>query len=923
MLTPEHRPTAAFQNRPNQNANDCESLIDWYIDRFVLDWQRAPALMNPCGAKAKYSRSKKRLTRQMIVEGLSGKPRRLPINGRWQEFPLSIALVPTSNDYARFAVVEIDHGGVAAVRSVLDRCAQHGLWAFGQLGTSDKHDGGHVYIPVVKDAPASLLQHLALLIQVASQVKGEAFPNGACDLRLPVMIHLRAPGGPRRFPLLLQDGTTIDATDAWLAIQQLRSVWCSNLLEQITTAMNELPAPRPAKTQHLHKSKVNPKSCDSVIKWFNANHTIKELLSTVGLKASARTNVVICPFHDDRSPSLVLWTHNATGRVVCRCLSAQSSCKAADVPYLDAFNIYCLIEGIEATTAVARLNEEYGFGHRRELRVDRVAAWERPTPEGVRAHNLVVEQKREELRQALAYAATLRGAVTSIRATPGLGKSAISAQLAQQLHDEGKRIAIVVPNHALAGAEWIPRLSNAFVWQSRASVCTCVDRTYLAVAAQLGYAVRPCKPSCPYAAQIDQCRDKIVIYQHNHLYLQDGARLQDVDVVIVDESPLNVMLQERVVDQEDLRALREQIKEGEQNDPALPVVRALLKLTQQEKTLCLRGPALRDAVFAALGDHALGIVLAAQQSPFAKLSSLAPTRDLLHTPPLVLGKLLIELVRLLQYSNQNNSLALGRAQDRRRAWTWYERRMLLKDALATGNAPAVLILDGSADPYINAPLYAPWPVRLVSIDAPLSPTVEVIQCGVTASTRKIVQERAQLERLVRTVAGVCGELGIVLDGGVSYLDAASYLTKQLGGAWLHYGGQRGQNALKDARALAIIASPTASPDVVISKALALWADDPPLDSTFEKVGRAEYRAKDSRLQAMNALHGAEELRQAAHRCRPILSEQTTRLIIFSPWDVTSLGLSPHQIIHEVPHGNSASLANGVAAYQQLREGVQI
>ncbi len=169
---------------------------------------------------------------------------------------------------------------------------------------------------------------------------------------------------------------------------------------------------------------------------------------------------------------------------------------------------------------------------------------------------------------------------------------------------------------------------------------------------------------------------------------------------------------------------------------------------------------------------------------------------------------------------------------------------------------------------------------------------------------------------------VCNHLDILIDGGISYLKAEKQLAERLGGTWLHYGGQRGNNALKDARALAIIASPTTPPDAIERKALALWSSDPaPIvcgQAGWECVRKGDYRAVDARLEAMSRMHGLEELRQAAHRCRPISSAEPTTLLIFSPWDISAIGFTPSLVITDVPHGNSTNSAQAATQYAARR-----
>src|SRR5262249_6115187 len=148
---------------------------------------------------------------------------------------------------------------------------------------------------------ASLLHDLAARLQAAAGVTGESYPNNH-DLRLPLMPHLRAPGGAARYPLLLPGGQLVDTADPWLALAELRAAWHTNPLSAVTSALATLPALSPTNRQPLHKSHVNPLSSASVIGWYNDHYSVEDLLSSAG--ATGRGHVLRCPWHDDRTPSL-------------------------------------------------------------------------------------------------------------------------------------------------------------------------------------------------------------------------------------------------------------------------------------------------------------------------------------------------------------------------------------------------------------------------------------------------------------------------------------------------------------------------------------------------------------------------------------------------------------------------------------------
>jgi hypothetical protein len=544
---------------------------------FVLAPERGYDLMNPAPGKDKYVRRHQTLAEKLLKRSFDNRRRRVQAKdtGQGCHVPYSIAAYTQSScRHARFAAIDVDKGGSQAVLRILEVCAAHGLWAFAELGTSDDHDGGHVYIPAETLQPASLLNALAGQLQSAADAAGETFPTPKKTLRLPLMPHLRAPGGPRRFPLLLPDGEPIEVTSPWAALEALRARFQPNRTEALTQAMCTLPPVSLEAPRRLHKSKVKTDHDDSIIKWFTTNYSLRDELGRVGVSTVER--LVTCPWHDDRSPSLAIWRHH-DGKEVCRCMSAQSNCPAAERPYLDAFDVHCLIEHTTAKEAARELAQRYNLGRKREVKMCRLSAsgdlqtrWQQ--------HAQTLEVERSQLQEELARAAERPGQVTIVRATPGLGKTWAARRLVQELTAAGKKVAVVAPTHKVAEEEWAAHLDEAYVWRPRVELCSCYDRNYLQSVPKLGYALPPCRPGCSYEAQHQEAEGQIVIYQHNHLHLHDGKLLLDADVVLVDESPLDAHLVQRQASRADLEQLLTHL-DAQFDDPALPLVKALLKVT--------------------------------------------------------------------------------------------------------------------------------------------------------------------------------------------------------------------------------------------------------------------------------------------------------------------------------------------------------
>ena len=87
---------------------------------------------------------------------------------------------------------------------------------------------------------------------------------------------------------------------------------------------------------------------------YNESHDVEELIRFYGARPTRRRGLYFCPFHPDDHASLQVYT--AKGRRFVHCLSAHSDCPLARHGRNDAFNVYCIGEGIDAKAALRRLN---------------------------------------------------------------------------------------------------------------------------------------------------------------------------------------------------------------------------------------------------------------------------------------------------------------------------------------------------------------------------------------------------------------------------------------------------------------------------------------------------------------------------------------------------------------------------------------
>jgi len=906
------------KSHPRPEAQHRRTLVDWYVETFIPDPTRGYALMNPPGHEEKYTRRTEPLTAELVIGALNGQTRRtrpLPVGGGgWASVALSIACVPQTSGakpLSRFIALDIDSGGVQAIKRIGDVLNRLGLWWFAQLSESATHDGGHIYIPCAELLPASMLANIGHRIAQAAGIGAEVWPSQH-DLRLPLQTHLRAPGGPRRFPLLLPTGERIDAGDVWQAMDSLRTHFQPNPTVCITRALETLPAlPEPEKqAQPRHRSTVNGGNVGSVIEWYNANFSLQSLLQDAGAEFKRdNQHFVCCPFHDDQSPSLAIWRHQDNDKFVCHCYSAQSNCPAAEGAYLDSFDVYKLVSNLSASAAVTHLVEQYDLGKKRATKIE-----ESPAPQPQRTvsdHDQLIGQARQQLAKELSAAATRTGSVTIFRVTPGLGKTHQAAELANQVYAQGKTVAICAPTGEIAVNEWLPRLRNGYVWRSKMDTCTCIDKKLMTCCMALGYVIPKCvDPECPYARQAQESYGKQIIYQHNHLHIKDGYKLAGVDVLIIDESPLAALLPERYIYPRVIKGFVNR----HPDDPATPLLMAIhdaMKALPQTIN-DVRSAELIGAIEAGLHGAPLADAISRAGRSDYNIAMPAPPDTVEKMAPQFLYGLLDVL------ANEPTKVSFGRCESGEWGLVWHERKALALDAYNSLYQPAVIILDGSANQTIYNQLCAPWPVQTVTIDCPLSPHVEVVQVNCTPSTRQVIRDEHRIECLARQVAQVANTLGAVIDGGVTIKGAVDVMSRFIGGDWLHYGGQRGNNNLTDVRTIAVVCSPTTPPWAIERKALALWPD---LSIEWTPTGiTGAYKATDERLDAMNRLHTVEELRQAVYRARPLTASAPTKLLVFTPWDLQAVGLQPHQTFTALEHGNSNQAKAALGEYAQRRTG---
>jgi hypothetical protein len=284
----------------------------------------------------KYMERRGAITDAMIVRHLNG--------------AISLAAPAAIDHRAHLLPLDIDAGGIAAIRALIAAAFQQELWAFGQYclrqGLADAIQRGYVWLPFDSMVDAQRLQALGAQLIVAvgqPEWKIEARAIHAVT-RLPLARHMHT----GRFGDLVigEQRITIDLDPAG-ALAELRYAYHENL----SAGLPELP-PLPEPTISLATSRNGE---GITISRYNQAHDVEDLIRFYGARPARRRGLYFCPFHPDEHASLSVYTHR--GQRYCRCFSAHSDCPLARHGRNDAFNVYCIGEGLEPKEALRRLNK--------------------------------------------------------------------------------------------------------------------------------------------------------------------------------------------------------------------------------------------------------------------------------------------------------------------------------------------------------------------------------------------------------------------------------------------------------------------------------------------------------------------------------------------------------------------------------------
>ena len=262
---------------------------------------------------------------------------------------ITLAAPAAVDNRAHLLPLDVDAGGIAAIHALIAETKLRDLWAFGQYclrhGLADEHQRGYVWLPFDTLADTDRLQALgAQLIAAISQPGWKIEPRAIHAVtRLPLARH-RHTG---RFGDLVS-AISVSASTRIPPARSLNStdVYCENLSAELP----QLPTfPQPATTSATSRNGEG-----ITISQYNQAHDVEDLIRFYGARPAKRRGLYFCPFHPDEHASLQVYT--AKGRRYVHCLSAHSDCPLARHGRNDAFNVYCIGEGIDAKAALRRLN---------------------------------------------------------------------------------------------------------------------------------------------------------------------------------------------------------------------------------------------------------------------------------------------------------------------------------------------------------------------------------------------------------------------------------------------------------------------------------------------------------------------------------------------------------------------------------------
>lgn len=308
-------------------------LIAFFRRAFLRHGPRRYAVMQPRNADRKYDDYPGQLTDRQIAAHLEGRS--------------AFAVPYVESGLGNVLAFDIDAGGIVAATALLDAAHARGLWAFAIADPAQVR--GYVWVPFDDLTSGERLKALGdlLLTEVRPEAHAWRIENRAseADTRLPFARH--AWTGQRGI-LITQNNLLADLdTEGRLG----------GILDRFVRTYRENPTdllpPPPAPQSRSQERPAGPQGHNITIASYNASTDLVQLLEQHGAKRARGqgARLYFCPFHDDAHASLILSKDGQR----CHCYSTGSECPLSGHQY-DAFNVFCIGEGLTTAQALRRLN---------------------------------------------------------------------------------------------------------------------------------------------------------------------------------------------------------------------------------------------------------------------------------------------------------------------------------------------------------------------------------------------------------------------------------------------------------------------------------------------------------------------------------------------------------------------------------------
>ena len=254
--------------------------------------------------------------------------------------------------------LDVDAGGPHALRRVLAAAQQLGWTAYAITSETDAHTGGHVWLHFDQPSAPERARLLADQLAQAAGVDAETYPTRK-GLRLPLGVHQWT---GRRGILLLQDGQQLNLDSGANTTAQALTTIAALPLNR-TSTLPELPSRAPTAPEARQTA---PGAASDTITRYNGQTDLIALLESYGGKIAERYGnggaLLHCPCgrhsHNDRRASLEVQPARSAryGRTVVVGHAANCLFYTERRQVIDAFGVYCKLEGLTTREALYRLN---------------------------------------------------------------------------------------------------------------------------------------------------------------------------------------------------------------------------------------------------------------------------------------------------------------------------------------------------------------------------------------------------------------------------------------------------------------------------------------------------------------------------------------------------------------------------------------